>query len=73
MHSASTIDSAAFLRIDQVLALVPIARSTLWLWCRTNRFPRPVKLSERTTTWRRSDVVAWLEAHAAAHDERARR
>ncbi len=52
----------ALLRLPQVLARVPVGRSTLWLWVRDGRFPKPIKLGPMTTAWRASDVAAWLEA-----------
>jgi predicted DNA-binding transcriptional regulator AlpA len=51
----------ALLRLPQVLALVPVSRSTWWAGCKSGRFPKPVKLGPRTTVWRASDIVALLE------------
>ena len=48
------------LRLPQVLNLVPIGRSTLWAYVAKGKFPQPVKISERCTAWRESDVHAWL-------------
>jgi prophage regulatory protein len=45
-----------FLRIDQVLELLPIGKSTVWLWVRTGRIPPPVKLGPHTTVWYRQDI-----------------
>ena len=39
------------LRINQVLALVPVGRSSWWEGCRTGRYPKPIKLGPRTTVW----------------------
>jgi predicted DNA-binding transcriptional regulator AlpA len=51
----------ALLRLPQVLALVPVSRSTWWAGCKSGRFPKPVKLGPRTTAWRASDIAALLE------------
>jgi len=51
----------SLLRIRDVLARVPVGRSTLWAWVREGRFPKPIKLGPMTTAWRASDVAAWLE------------
>jgi predicted DNA-binding transcriptional regulator AlpA len=56
----SRIDPAALLRLPQVLSLIPVSRSTWWNGVRTGRFPKPVKLSERTTCWRASDILALI-------------
>lgn len=47
-------------RIEHLLKVVPIGRSTIWLWARQGRFPQPLKFGA-ITVWRRSDVMAWLE------------
>ena len=51
----------ALLRLSQVLALIPVSRSTWWVGCKSGRFPKPVKLGPRTTAWRASDIHALLE------------
>ncbi len=56
-----TIHSTGFLRLPQVLALIPVSKSTWWEGCRTGRFPKPVKLSPRATAWRAEDILALVE------------
>lgn len=53
-----------FLRLPQVLARVPVSKSTLWGWVRAGKFPKPIKLGPMTTVWRESDVSAWTAAAA---------
>ena len=57
----SKISTKGFLRLPQVLALVPVSKSTWWAGCKTGRFPKPVKLGQRTTAWRVEDIAALLE------------
>jgi predicted DNA-binding transcriptional regulator AlpA len=57
----SHIVQKGFLRLNQVLELVPVGKSTWWAGCKTGRFPRPIKLGVRTTAWRREDIIALLE------------
>ncbi len=48
-------------RISDVLSVVPIKRSTIWLWVRQGRFPAPIRPFGRgCTVWRREDILAWL-------------
>jgi prophage regulatory protein len=58
-------DEVAFLRLRQVLGRVPVSKSTWWKGIRERKFPRPVKLSTRTTAWRRSDIDALCAKLAA--------
>jgi prophage regulatory protein len=50
-----------FLRLPQVLEIIPVSKSTWWGGIRCGKYPRPVKLSERTSAWRRSDILALCE------------
>jgi prophage regulatory protein len=43
-----------------VEAVTGVSGSTLSLWCRTGRFPKPVQLGPRAVAWRESDVLEWL-------------
>jgi len=44
------------LRLKQVLQIVPVSKSTWWEGCKTGRFPASIKLTERTTVWKLSDI-----------------
>lgn len=45
-----------FLRLREVLAMIPVSKSTWWAGVRAGRYPQSVKLSARTTAWRRIDI-----------------
>ncbi|MBW6475274.1 MAG: AlpA family phage regulatory protein [Anaerolineaceae bacterium] len=48
------------LRIADVLKIVPIGKSTWWLWVANKTAPQPIRLG-RCTFWRYSDVIALIE------------
>lgn len=54
----SKLPSTRFLRLPQVLALVPVSKSSWWKGCRSGLYPKPVKLGPRTTAWRAENIVA---------------
>jgi prophage regulatory protein len=58
--AAARLPETGFLRQRQVLAFVPISKSTLWRQVRARSFPSPVKLSARVTAWRAEDVRRWI-------------
>ena len=64
-----SIVSKRLLRINQVLALVPVGRSSWWEGCRTGRYPKPIKLGPRTTVWRAEDIAAFIERLGTSHDQ----
>ncbi len=43
------------------LGILPISKSTLWSWVARGVFPRPVKLGDRVTCWRETDVDDFIE------------
>ncbi|MDE1543982.1 AlpA family phage regulatory protein [Dechloromonas agitata] len=57
-----------FLRQPQVLALVPISKSTLWRRIQARTFPEPLKLSPRVTVWRVEDVRRWIAEQGRQHE-----
>lgn len=59
-NSPACLPDTGFLRQRQVLAFVPISKSTLWRQVRARSFPSPVKLSARVTAWRAEDVRRWI-------------
>ncbi|RRD72421.1 MULTISPECIES: AlpA family transcriptional regulator [unclassified Desulfovibrio] len=71
MSDVHPIHSQRLLRINQVLAIVPVGRSSWWEGCRTGRYPKPVKLGPRTTVWRAEDIAAFIESLSkpGAHNE----
>lgn len=50
-------ENVGFLRLRDVLKIVPISRSAWWDGCKRGYYPAPVKLSPRTTAWVRSDIL----------------
>jgi prophage regulatory protein len=61
--ASTTTNATSFLREKQVRKLIPVAHSTLWAWVRSGRFPAPLKLSDRITVWRDSDVLAFIKRY----------
>ena len=55
------LPDTGFLRLPQVLALIPVSRSSWWLGIRAGRYPVPVKLGARSTAWRAEDIRTLIE------------
>ena len=54
-----------FLRLPQVLELVPVSRSGWWQGVKEKRYPQPVKLSPRVTVWKKSEIIYFVERMTA--------
>lgn len=60
------IPRVGFLRLKQVLLIIPISKSAWWAGVKEGRFPSSIKLSARTTVWRAEDVFGLAERLYAA-------
>jgi predicted DNA-binding transcriptional regulator AlpA len=71
IKSIHSLPETGFLRIKQILgdpkanppipALLPISNSAFWDGIKKGLYPRPVKLSARTSAWRVEDIRALIE------------
>ena len=60
------LPKTGFFRLPQILGnpkanppiqgLIPVSKSTWWEGVKSGRYPKPVKLSARTTAWRAEDI-----------------
>ena len=50
-----------YLRLQQILKIIPVSKATWWNGCRTGKFPKPYKLGPRITAWKISDIKRCLE------------
>jgi prophage regulatory protein len=58
-----------FLRLEQVLKLIPVSRATWWNGCKTGQFPQPFKLAPRITAWKVSDIKNCIDKFKPTNDK----
>jgi prophage regulatory protein len=51
-----SLPEIGFARLPQILAVVPVSKSTWWSGVKDGRYPAAVKLGPRTTAWRVEDI-----------------
>ena len=54
--------TSRFLRIPQILQLIPVSKSTWWAGVKSGRFPKPVKLGPRITAWKIEDIYQLIDS-----------
>ncbi len=54
------LPSTGFVRLPQVLAVIPISRATWWAWCKNGKAPAPKKIGPNITAWRAEDIHALI-------------
>lgn len=63
------LPTTGFLRLHQIVGnpktntppLIPIGRTSFLNGVKSGKFPKPVKLGERTTAWKVEDIKALIE------------
>lgn len=63
----TALPSTGFLRLPQVLEIFPVSRSTWWAGVRDGRFPKPVRLSQRCSAWRVSDIINLIDRKSGTY------
>lgn len=71
LASTQPLPETGYLRLPHIVgnpkaeppipALIPVSKSTWWDGVKSGRFPKPVKLSARTTAWRVEDIRALID------------
>lgn len=56
-----TFPEAGFLRLEQVLQFIPLSRSAWWQGVKDGRFPKPYKLTPKSTAWKAEDIRALID------------
>ena len=61
MYMQLSFPETGFVRLTQVLSVIPIGKTCWWEGVKTGRFPKPVKLSARCTAWKAEDIHALIK------------
>jgi predicted DNA-binding transcriptional regulator AlpA len=58
----NTLPQTGFVRLPQILAAIPIGKSTWWAGCKSGKLPKPIKsLGANTTVWKTEDIHALIK------------
>ena len=60
----NTLPETGFVRLPDVLRVIPVSKSTWWAGVRQGRYPAAVRLGPRVTAWRVADIRALIEQGA---------
>ncbi len=59
-HEHAHLPLSGFLRLHQILRLIPVGKSSWWRGVKEGRYPKPVKIAPRTSAWRAEDIAALM-------------
>lgn len=55
------LPETGYIRLTQVLEIIPVSRSTWWKGIKDGRFPRGVKLGANLTAWKVGDIKSLMQ------------
>lgn len=59
-----------FLRLNQVMAMTGLSRSSIYLAIAESRFPKQVSLGGRSVAWINDEIEQWMESCVANRNYR---
>ncbi len=57
-----TLPETGFIRIDDILKLIPIGKSTWWAGVKSGKYPKSIKLGSKTALWKVEDIRTLIES-----------
>ncbi|MDI1361824.1 AlpA family transcriptional regulator [Methylotenera sp.] len=68
-NTTQTNSTRRFLRIHEVMEIVPLSRSGLYSKIKDGSFPKPFSLGSRAVGWLSTDVEDWVDSRIALTNE----
>lgn len=62
MDIINTLPETGYLRLPNVLRLIPVGKTTWWDGVKKGRFPKGVKIGPRVTAWRVEDIRSLINS-----------
>ena len=69
METHHTIPETGFVRLREVLTVIPVGKTCWWEGVKSGRYPKPVKLSVRCTAWRAEDIHKLIQEISAQRNK----
>lgn len=64
----NNLPQTGFVRLPQILAVIPVGKSTWYAGVKSGKYPRPVKIGANTSCWR-AEAIRELIAKLSAESE----
>ena len=56
-------NQTGFLRLKEVLKLIPVGKTTWYNGIKSGIYPKPIKISRRLTAWKALDIYSFIESY----------
>ena len=67
-NEESVLSAHGFLRLKQVLQLIPISKTSWYSGIQIGRYPAPLRIGERTSVWRAEDINKLINSIGEQND-----
>jgi len=61
MNTTQSEPRDRFLRLEEVLKIIPVSKTTWWSGVKSRKFPQSIKLTARTTVWSELEIHAFID------------
>ncbi len=65
MDNSNILPETGYVRLYDVLRVIPVGKSTWWAGVKSGRFPKGAKLGPRITAWRVEDIRTLIDSFKA--------
>jgi len=66
MSETNAFPETGYVRVKQILNVIPVSKSTWWDGVKSGRFPQSIKLGPRITVWKAEDIRNLIDDLASA-------
>lgn len=64
-----SLPETGFVRLPTILKVFPIGKSTWWEGVKNGKYPKPVKLGQRTTAWKVEDIRSLINQYSNSQNQ----
>jgi len=68
-YTKKGIEMCQIIKLNRVIEITALARSTIYQYVAEKRFPAPIKIGERSSGWILSEVENWLSDRISERDQ----
>ncbi len=61
LNPGNYLPEIGFVRLETILKIIPVGKTTWWKGVKSGRFPKPIKIGARVTAWRVEDIHLLIE------------
>ena len=64
-----TLEDKRLLKLNAVLSVTSISKTTLYELIRAGEFPQPLRITPQASRWRADEIDAWIESRERGTNE----